>query len=91
VAGVGLVRRQSIASPNAVSPGRSPNLGRGSYHSCLSKAAISERRVIVDLIATSLLAIGVWRSVMPSWAVMAAVCEAEPSVERSAADCRAAA
>jgi hypothetical protein len=36
-------------------------------------------------------AIGVWRSVMPSWAVMAAVCEAEPSVERSAADRRAAA
>ena len=36
-------------------------------------------------------AIGVWRSVMPSWEVMAAVCEAEPSVERSAADRRAAA
>jgi hypothetical protein len=36
-------------------------------------------------------AIGVWRSVMPSWAVMATVREAEPSVERSAADRRAAA
>jgi hypothetical protein len=35
-------------------------------------------------------AIGVWRSVMPSWAVMAAVREAEPSVERSAADRHAA-
>jgi Predicted membrane protein (DUF2142) len=36
-------------------------------------------------------AIGVWRSVIPSWAVMAAVRGAEPSVERSAADRRAAA
>ena len=32
VVGVGPVRRQSIASLNAVSPGRSPNLGRGLYH-----------------------------------------------------------
>jgi hypothetical protein len=30
--GVGPVRRQSIASPNAVSPSRSPNLGWGLYH-----------------------------------------------------------
>src|SRR5262245_3782549 len=32
VVGVGPVRRQSIASPNAVRPGRTPNLGRGLYH-----------------------------------------------------------
>ena len=32
VVGVGPVRRQSIASPNAVSPGPSPKLGRGLYH-----------------------------------------------------------
>jgi len=36
-------------------------------------------------------AIGVWPSVMPGWAAMAAVRGAEPSVERSAADRRAAA
>jgi len=36
-------------------------------------------------------AIGVWRSTLPIWAVMAAVREAEPSVERSAADRRSAA
>ena len=35
--------------------------------------------------------IGVWTSVMPCWAVVAAVREAEPSVERSAADRRCAA
>src|SRR5262245_30109107 len=34
-------------------------------------------------------AIGVWPSVVPGWAVMAAVRGAEPSVERSAADRRA--
>ena len=33
-------------------------------------------------------AIGVWPSVVPGWAVMAAVRGAEPSVERSAADRR---
>jgi hypothetical protein len=32
--------------------------------------------------------IGVWRSVIPCWAVMAAVRGAEPSVERSAAERR---
>ena len=32
-----------------------------------------------------------WRSALPCWAVMTAVREAEPSVERSAADRRAAA
>ena len=36
-------------------------------------------------------AIGLWRSVWPSWAVVAAVRGAEPSVERSAADRRCAA
>ena len=36
-------------------------------------------------------AIGVWRSVMPIWAMVAAVRGAEPSVERSAADRRCAA
>jgi hypothetical protein len=36
-------------------------------------------------------AIGVWSSVMPCWAVVAAIRGAEPSVERSAADRRAAA
>ena len=36
-------------------------------------------------------AIGVWPSSMPCWAVMAAVRGVEPSVERSAADRRAAA
>ena len=36
-------------------------------------------------------AIGVWSSVMPCWAVVAAVRGAKPSVERSAADRRAAA
>ena len=35
--------------------------------------------------------IGVWSSVMPCWAVVAAVRGAKPSVERSAADRRAAA
>src|SRR5438445_9184773 len=35
--------------------------------------------------------IGVWGSVMPCWAVMAAVRGAEPSLERSAADRRTAA
>ena len=36
-------------------------------------------------------AIEVWSSVMPCWAVVAAIRGAEPSVERSAADRRAAA
>jgi hypothetical protein len=36
-------------------------------------------------------AIGVWRSALPCWAVMTAVRGAEPSVERSAADRRSAA
>src|SRR5262245_31005493 len=36
VGGVGPVRRQSIASPNAVSPGPSPKLGRGLCHLRLS-------------------------------------------------------
>ena len=36
-------------------------------------------------------AIGVWRSVLSSWAGVAAVRGAEPSVERSAADRRCAA
>ena len=36
-------------------------------------------------------AIGVWRSALPCWVVMTAVRGAEPSVERSAADRRAAA
>jgi hypothetical protein len=36
-------------------------------------------------------AIGVWWSALPSWAVVAAVRGAEPSVQRSAADRRCAA
>jgi hypothetical protein len=57
----------------------------------LSAARMTAEHQLQDDVAPNFYptAIGVWRSVMPSWAVMAAVRGAEPSVERSAADRRA--
>jgi hypothetical protein len=50
------------------------------------------RRLLDDVAPNSYpMGIGVWRLILPSWAVMASVRRAEPSVERSAVDHRSAA
>jgi hypothetical protein len=50
------------------------------------------KRLLEDVAPNSYsIGIGVWGLILPSWAVMAAVRRAEPSVERSAVDRRSAA
>ena len=65
----------------------------GETHMEEFEIAFQPRKLFEDDVAPNFypVAIGVWSSVMPCWAVVAAIRGAEPSVERSAADRRAAA
>jgi hypothetical protein len=67
----------------------------GSANQCVFQATCCETEItrgfstpVGDDVAPNFypVAIGVWRSIMPCWAVVAAVRGAEPSAERSVAD-----